>query len=73
MKSIEFFYFESPLLMALYKTGEKAPRTQNYYWIKYTDGTITPSPTTNEKVIPLSSGEVFPPINSTDKGAIWSD
>jgi len=59
--------------MTLYKTGQEAPKTQNYSWVKYTDWTITPSPTNEEKIIPLSKGEVFPPINSCDKGAYWSD
>lgn len=59
--------------MAIYKTGQEAPKTQNYSWVKYTDWTTTPSPTNEEKIIPLSKGEVFPPINSCDKGAYWSD
>lgn len=40
--------------MTLYKTGQEAPRTQTYTWVKYTDGTTTPSPTAEEKKIPLS-------------------
>ena len=59
--------------MATYKTGEKAPKTQNYYWVKYTDGTTTPSPTSEEKTIPLDKWDTFPPINSSDKWAIWRD
>lgn len=61
------------IIMALFKTGQEAPRTQNYYWVKYTDETTTPSPTAEEKIIPLSTGENFPPINSCDKWARWSD
>lgn len=57
----------------LYKTGEKAPKTQNYNWVKYTDGTTTPSPTSEEKIIPLDKWDTFPPINSSDKWAIWED
>lgn len=59
--------------MATYKTGEIAPKTQNYYWVKYTDNTITPAPTSEEKVIPLDKWDTFPPINSCDKGAYWKD
>lgn len=55
-----------------YKTWEKAPKTQNYYRVKYTDESRTPSPTEEEKTIPLTKW-VFPPINSTDKWAIWTD
>jgi hypothetical protein len=55
----------------LYKTGEKAPVTGRYRFVRYTDGTTTPSPTADEKVIPLTKGETFPPINSSDKGALW--
>lgn len=55
----------------MYKTGEKAPQTGNYEFVKYTDGTAVPAPTPNELVIPLSKGEKFPPINSSDKAAWW--
>lgn len=59
--------------MTLYKTGQEAPRTQTYTWVKYTDGTTIPSPTSEERKIPLSKWEIFPPINSCDKGAWWQD
>lgn len=54
-----------------YRTGEKSPANANYKWVKYTDGTRTPSPSAEEKRINLEKGEVFPPIHSCDKGAIW--
>lgn len=54
-----------------YKTGEKAPYSGNYQFDGYTDGTSTPAPTQNERVIPLTKGETFPPINSCDKAAYW--
>lgn len=56
-----------------YKTGDTAPRTGRYKFVRYTDGTTTPSPTAEERVIPLSRGETFPPIRSCNKGAIWTD
>lgn len=59
------------IMDTLYKTGDKAPVTANYQFVRYTDGTTSPSPTSNERVIPLTKGETFPPINSCDKGAWW--
>lgn len=56
-----------------YRTGEKAPRAANYYFVRYTDGTTTPAPTRDEQTIRSSQGEVFPPIRSTNRGAIWRD
>lgn len=55
----------------LYKTGQISPAHANYAWDHYTDGSYTPSPTSEEKYITLSTGETFPPINSCDKGAWW--
>ncbi len=42
-----------------------------YVFDGYTDGTTTPAPTAEERVIPLSSGETFPPIKSAKKAAWW--
>jgi hypothetical protein len=50
---------------ALYQTGQEAPYSGRYEFVRYTDGTTTPSPTSNERVIPLSRGENFPPIRSS--------
>ncbi len=55
----------------LYKTGQKSPANAYYRWEKYTDGTRYPRPTAEEMRIHLEKGEVFPPINSCDKGAYW--
>jgi hypothetical protein len=55
----------------MYRTGDTAPRTGRYEFVRYTDGTTTPAPTNNERVIPLSAGETFPPIRSCNKGAWW--
>lgn len=55
----------------MYKTGDTAPQTGRYQFVSYTDGTTSPSPTAEERIIPLSRGEVFPPIRSCNKGAYW--
>ena len=54
-----------------FKTGERAPAKAWYAWDGYTDGTSSPSPTVEERRIPLETGEVFPPIHSCNKGAYW--
>lgn len=54
-----------------FKTGQNSPANAYYEWDGYTDGTRTPAPTHEEKKINLETGEVFPPINSVDKGAFW--
>ena len=54
-----------------FKTGDKCPTTGSYIFDSYTDGTTTPSPTQNERVIPLRRDETFPPIRSSNKGAWW--
>lgn len=55
----------------MYKTGDKAPYTGTFYWVRYTDGTTTPAPTAQESAIQLTVGETFPPIRSCNKGAVW--
>ncbi len=55
----------------LYKTGDKAPFTGRYEFVRYTDGSTTPAPTSQERVIPLSKDETFPPVKSCNKGAWW--
>lgn len=55
----------------MYKTGEQAPQTSNYQFVSYTDGSITPSPTAEERIIYLTRGETFPPIRSCNKAAYW--
>ena len=54
-----------------YKTGETCPTTGKYQFDGYTDGKTTPSPTMEEKVIPLERGETFPPIRSSGKACYW--
>ena len=54
-----------------FKTGEISPANANYAWDGYTDGTSYPSPTNEERRIPLNKGETFPPIKSCGKAAYW--
>jgi hypothetical protein len=55
----------------MYLTGQKAPRTGRYQFVRYSDGTNSPAPSAEEKVIALTQGETFPPIKSRGKGAYW--
>ena len=55
----------------MYKTGNKAPFNGTFQFVSYTDGTNYPSPTPEERLIKLTSGERFPPIHSVNKGAWW--
>jgi|GEM_PF-654045 hypothetical protein len=54
-----------------YKTGQHSPANAHFEWDGYTDGSYSPSPTPEERKIKLEKDEVFPPINSCDKGAYW--
>lgn len=53
----------------LYKTGEKAPSTGNYDFVKHLDGTTRC--TSEEKRIRLEKGETFPPHKSCEKACYW--
>ena len=54
-----------------YKTGETCCQTGRYEFDGYLDGSLYPAPTQEERIIPLSSGETFPPIRSANKGCWW--
>ena len=54
-----------------FKTGATCPTNGFYVFDGYTDGTRSPLPTQEERVIPLAKSKTFPPINSTNKGAWW--
>ncbi|NPC74730.1 YjzC family protein [Corallococcus exiguus] len=54
-----------------FKTGSKCETSGIYAFDGYSDGSTTPSPTAEERVIPLSAGETFPPIRSQNKSAWW--
>jgi hypothetical protein len=55
----------------MYTTGQKAPAKGRYQFVRYTDDTTTPSPTAEERIIPLDKGEKFPPVKSSGKAAWW--
>ena len=59
--------------MELYKTGQKAPHTDIYEYVKSVDNKVSCEPTNEEKIIPLSKDETFPPVKSCGKdgGAYW--
>ena len=54
-----------------FKTGEKCIESGRYRFDGYLDGTSYPAPTAEEREIPLSNGETFPPIRSTGKACWW--
>ena len=54
-----------------YKTGDISPASAYFEWVKYTDGSFLPSPTSDEMKIPMDKGKKFPPVRSCDKGAWW--
>lgn len=54
-----------------YRTGEKNSESGRFRFDGYLDGTTSPTPTAEEKEIPLSRGETFPPIRSAGKSCWW--
>ena len=52
----------------LYKTGEVAPHSGLFNFVRYTDGTTSPPPTAEERVIRLTKGEIFPQYAQQTKG-----
>lgn len=51
-----------------YKTGEKCEIKGTYVWVEYVDfPKKSPLPTCDEMEIPLSVGEVFPPVKSVNR------
>lgn len=53
------------------KTGEHCQVSGRYDLDGYLDGTSSPAPRPEEKRIPLSRGETFPPIRSSGKACWW--
>jgi len=54
-----------------FKTGEKSPQRGKFQFDGYLDGTSTPAPTAEEKIIELDADETFPPIRSAKKACWW--
>jgi hypothetical protein len=55
-----------------YRTGQKNPESGVYQFDGYLDGGFTPYPTKEERLIPLSEDETFPPIASAKKACYWA-
>ena len=51
------------------KTGEVCEVAGDYEFDGYTDGSSSPAPTSEERVIPMDRGDVFPPVKSSGKAA----
>lgn len=54
-----------------FRTGQTCVVSGRYQFDGYLDGSSTPSPTLEEREIPLSRNETFPPIRSSEKGCYW--
>jgi len=54
-----------------FKTGQTCDTSGVYIFDGYVDGSTYPSPTQDERVIPLSRYETFPPVRSADKACWW--
>ena len=54
-----------------FKTGQTCETSGSYVFDGYTDGSVQPAPTSEERVIPLSARETFPPIRSQSKACWW--
>ncbi len=57
-------------LIMRYKTGNIAPTTGNYRWDGHTED-VSCSITHEEYIIPLTTGERFPPTKHCEQGAYW--
>lgn len=54
-----------------FKTGEKVPTSGIYSYQGPVEGQTSCIPTREEREIPLSQGETFPPVKSCRTGAKW--
>lgn len=53
------------------KTGETCDTSGDYEFDGYVDGSTSPPPTREERVIPMDRGDTFPPLKSSEKAAWW--
>jgi hypothetical protein len=53
------------------KTGDICTTKGQYGFDGYTDGTSYPSPTPEERTIPMDKSDTFPPVRSCNKAAWW--
>ena len=54
-----------------FRTGEKAPVSGRYDFVRHASPATACHPTPAERRIPLSKGETFPPCRSCKTGAVW--
>jgi len=54
-----------------FMTAQTCNTTGEYDFDGYTDGSMLPAPTTEEKRIPVNAGKVFPTVPSCNKAAFW--
>lgn len=54
-----------------FKTGDTCTTTGSYVFDGYVNGSTTPSPTDEERVIPMKANNTFPPVRSCNKAAWW--
>jgi hypothetical protein len=59
-------------MMTLISRFQLGRRTETYTFVKHI-GTVSCNPTQDERRIPLSAGETFPPRKSCRTGVILSD
>jgi len=52
-------------------TGQSCPVSGKWVFAGYLTGGYEPPPSVSERQIPLSEGEIFPPIRSAGKGCFW--
>lgn len=53
------------------KTGTPCKESGRYRFDRYVDESTQPAPKPDEREIPLSQGERFPPIRSCEKACYW--
>ena len=54
-----------------FRTGETCVESGVYGFDGYLDGTSYPAPRAEEREIPISADEKFPPIRSSGKACYW--
>ena len=57
-------------VMGKFHTGQSAPSTGDYHFAGHMENSAC-QPTENEKRIPLTAGEIFPPCRHCKTGAFW--
>lgn len=62
--------FQSTSIGTTFVTGEKAPVSGVYDFVRHIDNSWCQA-TQEERRIPLSAGETFPPHRSCRKGVVW--